>query len=137
MRLKELWRVKAFVEALQSLADPTRLRIVRLLADSRKELCVCELVDALESPQYNVSRHLRVLRQAGLVTERKEGRWVYYGLSPGPDRFRSILVSAIQSIPESTLAKDRKELAGRLKIREGGKCLKGILKSRLNPALGR
>lgn len=125
--------MKPFVETLQSLVDPTRLRIVRLLADSRKELCVCELVDALDVPQYNVSRHLAVLRRAGILSERKEGRWVYYGLAPHPSPFLRHLLAAVRSIAEEGLERDRRELAKRFKIRKGGKCLKGIQKPHLMP----
>lgn len=125
--------MESFVEVIQSLADATRLRMVRLLAAAGKELCVCEFVDSLEVPQYNVSRHLKVLKHAGLVTERKEGRWVYYGLTDRSGPFLRHLVNAVQSIPEATVARDRKELAKRLKIREQGKCLKGITKLHLKP----
>lgn len=128
--------MKQFVEILQSLVDPTRLRIVRLLTDARKELCVCELVDALEVPQYNISRHLAILRRTDILSERKEGRWVYYGLSPKPNPFLRHLLSAIRSISEAELAKDKRELAKRFKIREGGKCLKGIQKPHLSPSRG-
>lgn len=125
-----------FIEILRCLADRTRLRIVRLLADARTELCVCELVDSLEVPQYNVSRHLAILRRTGLLAERKKGRWVNYRLSPTPAPFLRHLLAAVQSISETTLAKDKRELAKRFKIREGGRCFKGIQKSRLLPARG-
>lgn len=64
----------------QALADPTRLRILERLR--RGERCVCELTDALEAGQSRLSFHLRVLREAGLVQDRKVGRWVYYALVP-------------------------------------------------------
>lgn len=124
--------MKLIAEAFQSLADETRLRILRLLAGGGKALCVCELVDALEVPQHNVSRHLAVLRRAGLLTERKEGRWVYYGLSPAPGAFLRRLIAAAKSASDPALDRDRRELTKRIKIREGGKCLKGIQKSGLS-----
>lgn len=127
--------MKPFVETLQSLVDATRLRIVRLLADSGEELCVCELVDALNVPQYNVSRHLSVLRRAGILSERKEGRWVYYGLFPKRDPFIRHLLAAVRSINENAFEKDKHELTKRMKMREGGKCLKGIQKRHLMPRL--
>ncbi len=126
--------MKQFVEILQSLSDRTRLRIVRLLADAKTELCVCELVDSLEVPQYNVSRHLAVLRRSGLLSERKEGRWVYYGLSPKPGPFLRHLFAAALSIPGAPFEKDKTELSRRLRIREGGRCPRGIQKARLRPA---
>ena len=60
----------------QAIADPTRVRIIAALRVG--ELCVCELVDALEISQSTLSTHLQVLRQTGMVIPRKEGRWVYY-----------------------------------------------------------
>jgi DNA-binding transcriptional ArsR family regulator len=60
----------------QAIADPTRV----LAALLRAEICVCELVDALEVGQSTLSSHLPVLRQTAMVITRKEGRWVYYSL---------------------------------------------------------
>lgn len=66
-------------ERLKALADPLRLRLLALLHD-RGELCVCELVDELGTTQSNISTHLRLLRQAGLVASQKIGKWVFYRL---------------------------------------------------------
>ena len=63
----------------QALSDPTRVDIVRLL--SHGERCVCELQDALDAAQSRLSFHLRVLKDVGLVSDRREGRWVYYTLN--------------------------------------------------------
>ena len=70
-------------ELLQALADPTRLRILALLAQG--EVCVCEIHAALGIPQPTASRHLAYLRRSGLVTDRRKGLWVYYGLSEQAD----------------------------------------------------
>lgn len=59
-----------------ALSDPTRLGILGLLR--RGEQCVCELQVGMEAAQSRLSFHLRVLKDAGLVTDRREGRWVYY-----------------------------------------------------------
>jgi len=64
-----------------ALSDETRLRLIALLADG--EQCVCDLTDALQAAQSRLSFHLKVLKDAGLVTDRKDGRWVYYSLEPG------------------------------------------------------
>lgn len=64
---------------LKAFGETTRLRILRLL--SMQELAVTEVVDALELPQSRVSRHLAILRNAGLVQDRREGNWVYYGMA--------------------------------------------------------
>ncbi|MFQ5487677.1 MAG: metalloregulator ArsR/SmtB family transcription factor [Gammaproteobacteria bacterium] len=65
----------------QTLSDPTRLRSLVLLS-REGELCVCELTHALAEIQPKVSRHLALMREAGLVTGRREGQWVYYRLHP-------------------------------------------------------
>jgi len=62
-----------------ALSDETRLCILERLR--RGERCVCELTDALDAAQSRLSFHLRVLKEAGLVTDRREGRWMYYTLS--------------------------------------------------------
>jgi ArsR family transcriptional regulator, arsenate/arsenite/antimonite-responsive transcriptional repressor len=64
-----------------ALSDETRLDIVRRLM--RGEHCVCDLQGALEAAQSRLSFHLKTLKTAGLVTDRREGRWVYYQLEPG------------------------------------------------------
>lgn len=67
------------VKLFKALADETRLRILNLLC--RRELCVCQIVEVLGVGQSKASRHLAHLRQAGLVTDRREGLWMYYSLS--------------------------------------------------------
>jgi ArsR family transcriptional regulator, arsenate/arsenite/antimonite-responsive transcriptional repressor len=62
-----------------ALSDPTRLEIVRFL--SHGERCVCDLQDALGAQQSRLSFHLRVLKDSGFVTDRKDGRWVHYSLN--------------------------------------------------------
>lgn len=68
------------VEIHQALSDPLRVLILRLLME--RELCVCELVRALEEPQYKVSRHLGVLKAADLLRDWREGTWMHYELNP-------------------------------------------------------
>ena len=64
----------------KSLADETRLKIILLIHDEQ-ELCVCELTAALDCSQPKISRHLAQLREAGVLSTRKLGQWVYYSLS--------------------------------------------------------
>ncbi|MEO7963818.1 MAG: metalloregulator ArsR/SmtB family transcription factor [Gemmatimonadaceae bacterium] len=68
------------VELFHALSDTTRLAIVAMLRDG--ERCVCDLQDELDAAQSRLSFHLKVLRDAGLVSDRKEGRWSYYQLVP-------------------------------------------------------
>lgn len=69
----------AALAVFQALADENRLRIIDVLQEG--ERCVCELQSALDLGQSLLSHHLRVLRDAGLVGSRREGRWVHYALS--------------------------------------------------------
>lgn len=64
-----------------ALSDETRLCLVAMLRDG--ERCVCDLTAALDSGQSRLSFHLRTLKDAGLVQDRREGRWAYYSLVPG------------------------------------------------------
>jgi ArsR family transcriptional regulator len=62
-----------------ALSDPTRLGIVMRLTGG--ERCVCELTDALDAAQSRLSFHLKVLKEAGLITDRRDGRWVHYSVN--------------------------------------------------------
>ncbi len=73
---------------LKALAEPTRLLILACLA-KYGDLCVGQLVDALNIPQAGVSQHLRVLRYQGIVDVEREGQWAYYSLVP--DRIETIV----------------------------------------------
>ena len=66
-------------ELFKALSDPTRLKILHLLQHG--ELCVCEIIIALEKPQSTISHHLNVLKNAGFIRWRKEGVWIHYRLS--------------------------------------------------------
>lgn len=68
-------------EVFKSLADETRARATLLIA-SHGELCVCELMCALDDSQPKISRHLAQLRSNGLLLDRRQGQWVYYRLNP-------------------------------------------------------
>lgn len=71
-----LWK---WVDVFKALGHPVRLRMIALLAEG--ELCVCQLAVAVGLAFSTVSTHLSALRRAGVVEERKEGRWVYYALA--------------------------------------------------------
>jgi len=72
--------VSRAAQLFHALSDETRLGIIEKLRNG--EQCVCDLQDGLEAAQSRLSFHLRVLKDAGLVTDRKEGRWTYYSIAP-------------------------------------------------------
>ena len=66
-------------ELFHALSDEIRLEVVQLLLDG--EQCVCDLMSALDMAQSKLSWHLKTLKEAGIITDRREGRWVYYSLN--------------------------------------------------------
>ena len=123
--------MQAFSNVLKVLGDPTRLRLLRLLVEAGTELCVCELVDSVEESQYNVSKHVTALKAIGLLESRRDGRWVYYRAVRGGSPFHRHVLRTVAAIPAENAARDRRELEKRLKLREDGRCLKGIQKAHL------
>ena len=73
--------MKDFVRVMKALSDPNRVKIVKML--QRKAMCVCEMKAALGVAQPTVSKHLKILEEAGLVGFKKDGLWVNYRLSDG------------------------------------------------------
>ena len=64
---------------LKSLADPTRLKIIYLLKNG--ELCVCEILEAMDRSQSTISHHLNMMKKENILLTRKEGKWIYYRLA--------------------------------------------------------
>lgn len=124
--------MEEYTEIFKALSDETRLRIVHLFIVAGKELCCCEITDSLGESQYNISRHLKILKNAALIKDRKEGRWVYSYTANKTDTFRKILFEAVSSLPKrEKLEEDERNLRKRLKLRESGKCVFGIRKGHL------
>ena len=80
-----------------ALSDETRLGILECLRSC--ERCVCELTDHLEAAQSRLSFHLRVLKEAGLVSDRREGRWMYYTLDRQALEEAAGLIQALATVP--------------------------------------
>ncbi len=113
---------------LEVLADPRRLRILLLLL--RQELCVCELVDVVQLPQYEVSRHLAVLKKGGFVDARREGLWAYHNIPSSvrkqPVRGRLLEMLSQRLAGDRVAAADLRRLEKRLELRVGGACVIGL-----------
>jgi ArsR family transcriptional regulator len=75
--------VQSREQFFKALADETRLRLIHLM--NVGEICVCYLVEVLGQPQSKISRHLAYLRQAGIVSARRDGKWMHYRLTPQKD----------------------------------------------------
>ena len=87
------------VRLFHALSDGTRLSILQRLRFG--ERCVCEMTDALDAAQSRLSFHLKVLKEAGLVTDRREGRWMYYTLNPETLAEVAEVIDGLASAPTS------------------------------------
>lgn len=92
---------KALAKIFKALGDETRLEIIRMLAG--KERCVCAFLGAFNMTQPAISNHLRVLREAGVVVDSREGRWIFYRLNP--EAFRAIEQIAGLSLSETDIVR--------------------------------
>ncbi len=114
-------------ELFDALGERLRLRLACCLLTVKDGLCVCELVDALKVSQPNASRHLKLMRAAGLVEERRDGRWVYYRLRDADHPFFDNIRCCIETVCCcDDIQEDLRRLRGRLKLRRSGKCVVGI-----------
>ena len=73
--------MKKFIKVMKALSDPNRIKIIKML--QQRELCVCETQASLHLAQPTISKHFKILENAGLVTRKKEGLWVNYQLADG------------------------------------------------------
>ncbi|GGY57520.1 transcriptional regulator [Bacterioplanes sanyensis] len=84
----------------KALADDTRLQSLLLISE-QGELCVCDLMAALQQSQPKISRHLAQLRKSGILLDRRQGQWVYYSLHPQlPDWARQVLALTAEQNPD-------------------------------------
>jgi ArsR family transcriptional regulator len=106
------------VAIFKALSDETRLRIVKLL--EKGELCVCDVVAALDIVQPKASFHLGVLKEAGLIKDRKQGKWIHYSLNETDLFKRMLMVSVCEKADGTTITQDHKRLERFLKSKKSG-----------------
>jgi DNA-binding transcriptional ArsR family regulator len=97
----------------RAIADPNRVRILKLLEEG--ELCVCQVAAVLSLAPATVSKHLTMLRLAGLLNQRKDGRWVYHGLA---ESARNPYVSPMLALLRNSLVDDPTANGDKAKLRE-------------------
>jgi ArsR family transcriptional regulator len=115
------------IEKFKALSDETRLRIINLFIKSGKNLCVCELMDALQLPQYAISKALGVLKSAGFFSTEKEGTWIYYKLNKENSEIKSIINFLKGYLNSEVFSEDEKRLEKRIALRSNDKCVVGII----------
>ncbi len=113
-------------EQFKALADPTRLLMLRLMIEEHQSLCVCELVTVLGIPQYQVSRHLSVLKRVGLVKFQKIGTWAYHYFDEEDPQNQMLADFLRKAMPAEKYQTVFNRLRGRLALRFNGKCVVGF-----------
>jgi ArsR family transcriptional regulator len=103
------------LNVFKALSEETRLRIVKLLEHG--ELCVCDIVAALDMIQPKVSFHLAVLKEAGFIKDRKQGKWVHYRIDDTDMFRRFLLLSTLERISAETVSEDTRRLKDFLEIK--------------------
>jgi ArsR family transcriptional regulator len=114
--------MEEYTSLFAAFSDKTRLRIMRIMLKGNREFCVCEVMELLEESQYNVSRHLKLLKNTGLLQARKKGRWVYYRLSNFSEEFQKLICQAILSLPSDPFLAEEIKLESGLTHRRDGQC---------------
>ncbi len=114
--------MEALANIYHALSEVTRLRILKLLEHG--ELCVCDLVAALDMSQPKISFHIAALKSAGLITDRKQGRWIHYSIASDCDLFRRYLISTtLEKISDTDIAGDQVRLEAFLYQKKAGAML--------------
>ncbi len=113
--------MKAFIRVMKALSDPNRVRVLKLLQAG--ELCVCEIQNVLGLAQSTVSKHMKLLEDAGLVDRKRQGTWILYSLADGSEsQYAKIMLKELrhwldedetlktmhQTLPKAALLRDCK-----------------------------
>jgi ArsR family transcriptional regulator len=100
-------KMKKYIDTLKALSDMNRLRILLMLRV--RPLCVCEISEVLNIALSTISSHLKILRNAGLIEDNKDGRWVIYRLAGGNEFFDEIMgVAAAHVEGDTQVIRDRR-----------------------------
>jgi ArsR family transcriptional regulator, arsenate/arsenite/antimonite-responsive transcriptional repressor len=114
--------MRTAVDPFKAIGEPTRFRVLRVLIQAKVELCACEIIDAVEKPQYAISKALGALVDSGLVNERREGRMMMYELAHSP--MNDSLFQAVTSAPQTEeFSADDARLDIRLSNRSNNTCV--------------
>ena len=110
-------------EVFQAFSDPYRIRIVRLMLLIKGEICLCEISEALNEPEYKLSRHLKILKSTGLIGSVRDGKWIYHSLVRN-QKYLKFIYKAIELFPgsEQQLKNDFLRFQKKSTSREKGRC---------------
>lgn len=112
-----------YLAVYKALSDLTRLKIMWLLLSIDSKICVSEIIAVLGENQYNVSKHLKILKKAGLVYEKKEGKWIFYHYRSSTSYFDEMIKKSVLTIPEEMLLEEIERCKQRLSMRVDDKII--------------
>ncbi|TET39920.1 MAG: metalloregulator ArsR/SmtB family transcription factor [Dehalococcoidia bacterium] len=107
--------MRELIKVFKALSDETRMRMLKLLSEG--ELCVCEIMQAMEISQSRASRNLGILKEAGLLKDRRDGQWVHYSLNKEGTAYYSTLLELLNNSlnDDKTILKDKENLRRAIK----------------------
>lgn len=121
----QIQHLERYTTIFKALSDPTRLKIMWLLLSMDSKISVSEIIDVLAENQYNVSKHLRILKNAGLIHQKKEGRWAFYHYIASDDLFDAEIRKTVMAIPKDFMIEETNRCTKRLSMRIDDKCVLG------------
>ena len=117
MESPEINPFEHYTVIFKALSDLTRLKIMWLLLSIDSKICVSEIIDVLKENQYNISKHLKILKNAGLIYEKKEGKWTFYHYRTSNDAFDTEVRQTVMTIPKEMMADEISRCQKRLSMR--------------------
>lgn len=114
-----------YLDALKALAEPHRLKLFWLLIHVDQKITVAEAMDVTGESQYNVSRNLKMLFKAKLLTQDKRGKWVYYTLAKQELPHWTSLIESVRHLPKEPFSDVTSRCRIRLEMRVDGECVVG------------
>lgn len=96
--------MQELLSVFKALSDETRLKMLKIIG--KGEICVCDLVSVLSVSQPKISFHLNVLKAAGLIKDRKQGKWVHYSINDSDMFKRFLMLSVLERISDEEMNKD-------------------------------
>ncbi|WP_087024944.1 ArsR/SmtB family transcription factor [Thaumasiovibrio subtropicus] len=116
---------ESYIDALKALGEPNRLKLFWLLVHVDQRICVAEAMDVTGDSQYNVSRNLKTLHKAKLITPHKEGKWVFYELAKSYPPSLLALIESVKALPSEGFVDAIQKCQLRLSLRENNACVLG------------
>lgn len=121
MKQLEINEFEHYTDVFKALSDLTRLKMMWLLLSIDSKISVSEIIEVLKVSQYNVSKHLKILKKAGLIYEKKEGRWTFYYYRSSTDYFDDMVKQVVLAIPGDLMINEVDRCKKRLDLRADGK----------------